>query len=82
MQVNGTESPYKDPISGEAAGTRHDRKLQVHEFLAAECCALEAQGYSVILAGDMNVARARIDGHPNLRTFPVSIVKPLSRRGD
>lgn len=68
--VNGTSNPYKDPIDGTIAGTRHDRKLQVHRLLAAECRKLQAQGYSVVLAGDMNIARAKIDGHPNLRTHP------------
>ncbi|GAB7359927.1 hypothetical protein MBLNU230_g7453t1 [Neophaeotheca triangularis] len=68
--VNGTTNPYKEPIDGTVVGTRHDRKLQVHKHLAAECRQLEAKGYGVILAGDMNIARKSIDGHPNLRTYP------------
>ena len=68
--VNGTDLPYKDPNTGEVTGSRHDRKLQVHVLLQAECQDLEAQGFGVILAGDMNIARSRIDGYPNLRTFP------------
>ena len=51
-------------------GTRHDRKLEVHKLLAAECRKLEADGFAVILAGDINIAIAPIDGFPNLRTFP------------
>lgn len=51
-------------------GTRHDRKLEVHKLLAAECRKLETDGFAVILAGDINIAVARIDGFPNLRTFP------------
>ncbi|RMY56525.1 hypothetical protein D0863_12945 [Hortaea werneckii] len=69
-QVNGTDYPYKDPTSGKVTGTRHDRKLEVHKLLAAECRKLENDGFAVILAGDINIAAAPIDGFPNLRTFP------------
>ncbi|KPI38919.1 uncharacterized protein AB675_5750 [Cyphellophora attinorum] len=31
---------------------------------------LQKKGKPVVLVGDMNVARSRIDGHPNLRTSP------------
>lgn len=68
--VNGTDSAYKDMSTGEITGTRHDRKLQFHKLLAAESRRLHAEGYGVIIAGDMNVARSAMDGHPNLRTFP------------
>ncbi|KAF2726084.1 DNase I-like protein, partial [Polychaeton citri CBS 116435] len=68
--VNGTEHPYRDPENGQVIGTRHDRKLQVHKLLQRELRGLEDQGYGVVLAGDMNIARATIDGHPNLRAFP------------
>ncbi|KAI7218861.1 DNase I-like protein [Hortaea werneckii] len=68
--VNGTDYPYKDPESGKVTGTRHDRKLEVHKLLAAECRKLETDGFAVILAGDINIAAAPIDGFPNLRTFP------------
>ena len=68
--VNGTEHPYRDSNTGRETGTRHDRKLRVHALLQAECRALEADGFGIILAGDMNIARTTKDGHPNLRTFP------------
>ena len=68
--VNGTDNPYRDPQTGKDAGTRHDRKLQVHSLLHAECKALEASGFEAVLAGDLNIARHRTDGYPNLRTFP------------
>ncbi|KAL1302684.1 hypothetical protein AAFC00_003047 [Neodothiora populina] len=68
--VNGTSSPYKDPRTGLVTGTRHTRKLAVHTLLRRECKQLERKGYAVVLAGDMNIARERIDGHPGLRTFP------------
>lgn len=68
--VNGTDLPYKSPESGEIIGCRHDRKLEVHALLLKECKQLESDGWSVILAGDLNIARSRIDGYPSLRTFP------------
>ncbi|EMC92239.1 hypothetical protein BAUCODRAFT_38263 [Baudoinia panamericana UAMH 10762] len=68
--VNGTDNPYKDPMTGEVCGTRHDRKLKVHSLLQSECRKLERRGFRIIIAGDLNIARHRIDGHPNLRTFP------------
>lgn len=68
--VNGTNNPYKDLTTGEVTGTRHDRKLAVHKLLLEECLRLEIEGYQIILAGDINIARSAIDGFPNLRTFP------------
>lgn len=68
--INGTDNAYRDPQTGAIAGTRHDRKLEFHRQLMEECLTLEEDGWSVVLAGDMNVAPARIDGYPNLRTFP------------
>lgn len=68
--VNGTDNPYHDPLTGAMKGTRHDRKLEFHKLLMQECLTLEKAGWNVVLAGDMNVAPAQIDGHPNLRTFP------------
>lgn len=68
--VNGTENAYKDPTTGAVTGTRHTRKLAVHRLLQAEVCKLESDGYQVIIAGDINIAVAKIDGHPNLRVSP------------
>ena len=68
--VNGTDNPYKDPVSGEIVGTRHDRKLRVHRLLQDECRKLEANGFGVVVAGDLNIARSTLDGYPKLRTFP------------
>lgn len=73
--VNGTESPYRDSATGEITGTRHDHKLRFHSNMLAECRRLEERDYQVVLVGDMNIAPARIDGHPNLRTSPVQHVK-------
>lgn len=68
--VNGTDNAYRDPVTGAVRGTRHDRKLAFHRLLMEECQKLEEDGWDVLLAGDMNVAPARIEGHPRLRTFP------------
>jgi exonuclease III len=73
--VNGTENPYKDSETGAVVGTRHDRKLQFHKLLLDECRSKEASGWNVVIIGDLNVAPARIDGHPNLRTFPEQHVR-------
>jgi len=73
--VNGTDNPYKDPKTGAVVGTRHDRKLKVHRLIMEESKRLETEGYAVVLAGDLNIARARIDGYPNLRTKPEQHVK-------
>jgi exonuclease III len=68
--VNGTNNAYRDPRTGEVTGTRHDRKLAVHRLMMEECLKLESDGWDVLIIGDLNVAPARIDGFPNLRTFP------------
>lgn len=68
--VNGTENAYRDPTTGAVTGTRHTRKLAVHRLLQAEVCRLESDGYQVAIAGDINIAVARIDGHPDLRVAP------------
>lgn len=68
--INGTTNPYKDPTTGAIAGTRHDRKLAFHAAMLNECRQLETEGWRLVLAGDLNVASAEIDGHPRLRTKP------------
>ncbi|KAF2843690.1 DNase I-like protein [Patellaria atrata CBS 101060] len=72
--VNGTTNPYRSPASGKTIGTRHDRKLAFHRHLLDECQRLERDGWQLILAGDFNIARNRIDGHPNLREYPTQHV--------
>lgn len=72
--VNGTTNPYRDPLTGQITGARHDHKLRFHAHMLHLCKDLERQGKSVLLLGDMNIAPARIDGHPNLRTLPIQHV--------
>ena len=73
--VNGTSSPWRDPENGKVIGTRHDKKLAFHKLLVDECKKLEADGWNLVLCGDLNVAREPIDGHPKLRTNPEQHVK-------
>lgn len=68
--VNGTSAPYKNPQTGKVEGTRHDHKLAFHSRLRDEALSLESRGYDVVIAGDLNIARGFLDGHPNLRTYP------------
>lgn len=68
--VNGTSAPYKSPQTGKVVGTRHDHKLAFHSRLRDECLLLESRGFDVVIAGDLNIARGPLDGHPNLRTWP------------
>ncbi|KAG8630804.1 hypothetical protein KVT40_002423 [Elsinoe batatas] len=72
--LNGTDYPFRDPVTGEVKGTRHERKREVHALLQEEVRRLEAQGVQVVLAGDMNIARDVRDGWPNLRTRPMEHV--------
>lgn len=68
--VNGTDAPYRNPRTGLVQGTRHDHKLAFHSRLRDEAMGLEARGFDVVIAGDLNIARGLLDGHPNLRTYP------------
>jgi len=68
--VNGTTAPYRSPQDGTVIGTRHGHKLAFHSHLRDECLDLEDRGFDVVVAGDLNVARGTLDGHPNLRISP------------
>ncbi|KAI9711208.1 MAG: hypothetical protein M1820_002195 [Bogoriella megaspora] len=68
--VNGTSHPYKSSSTGEVIGTRHDRKREVHRLLQKECREMMDEGWEVLIAGDVNVARSELDGWPRLRTSP------------
>jgi len=68
--VNGTDNLWRDSESGAVLGSRHDKKLLVQRKIVEDCMEAERSGCHVVIVGDLNVAPARIDGHPNLRTFP------------
>ena len=65
--INGTTSDYRDPKSGKVVGTRHDRKRAFHALLAGEVKGYEQQGWEVLVAGDINISRAKVDSFPQLR---------------
>ena len=65
--VNGTSKPYWDHDRGAVVGDRHAFKRAVQDRLFELARGLAADG-PVILAGDWNVSRTRLDVHPRLRT--------------
>lgn len=65
--VNGTTNPYRDSETGKVVGNRHDRKRRFHQLMLEECLRYEKSGLSVVLVGDMNVARCALDGYPGIR---------------
>lgn len=65
--VNGTLNDYRDVNSGKVIGTRHDRKKAFHSYLANEVKIYEDKGWTVIIAGDLNISRTPIDSFPQLR---------------
>lgn len=64
--VNGTSKPYFDE-TGAVSGDRHAFKRAMQARLFTLATELRARG-SVILAGDWNVSRTKLDTHPRLRT--------------
>ncbi|KIV89356.1 hypothetical protein PV10_08932 [Exophiala mesophila] len=73
--VNGTSNPYRNPTSGAIQGTRHDYKREFHRRLLEHVVRFQTHNKHVVLVGDMNIARSRLDGYPNLRTTPIQHVK-------
>jgi len=68
--VNGTAKPYFHPDTGEQIGDRHRFKRQFITDFQREAAALQEAGLQLVLIGDWNVSRARIDVTPRLRTEP------------
>ena len=66
--VNGTDKPYFDHDLGTVNGDRHLFKRRFIEALGSDMRALRDQGYELILTGDWNVSRTKLDTHPRLRT--------------
>lgn len=66
--VNGTSKPYFDHALGRIDGDRHQYKRRFMRAVAAECETLRAAGASLVVIGDFNISRAKIDVHPRLRT--------------
>lgn len=68
--VNGTSNLWRDEKTGEVLGTRHDKKLDVQKRTMQECLKMQGEGYKILIIGDLNIAPQKIDGYPNLRTYP------------
>ncbi|KAI0677610.1 hypothetical protein C8Q78DRAFT_961708 [Trametes maxima] len=66
--LNGSEYMWRDPLGHAAPKTRNERKREFNELLLAECAALRARGLRIVLIGDFNIALAKADCFPRLRT--------------
>jgi exodeoxyribonuclease-3 len=64
--VNGTSKAYFDE-TGAPSGDRHAFKRRVQAQVMNLAVALRAQG-GVVIAGDWNVSRTKLDTYPRLRT--------------
>jgi len=66
--VNGTSKPYWDHDLGRFEGDRHAFKRRFIERLTHACEGLRARGLDLVLIGDWNISRTRLDTYPRLRT--------------
>lgn len=66
--VNGTSRPHFDHDRGAIHGDRHAFKQAFIARVADEMTALRAHGLRLVLIGDWNVSRTRLDTTPRLRT--------------
>jgi len=66
--VNGTARPHFDHDRGALHGDRHAFKQAFIARLGDEMRRLRAQGLRLLLIGDWNVSRTRLDTTPRLRT--------------
>ena len=65
--VNGTTLPYRDPATGTIIGDRHGHKRRFHTRLASAVLAYQAEGWDVVIAGDLNISRSHLDSFPAQR---------------
>src|SRR5207253_1607798 len=61
----GTSRPWWNPETGKLAGDRHAFKRALQRLVLDEASAL---GESVVVIGDFNVSRSKLDVYPRLRT--------------
>jgi exodeoxyribonuclease III len=66
--INGTAKPYWDHERNGWFEDRHAFKRRFVEKLGGELAALQEQDLQLILIGDWNVSRTKIDTFPRLRT--------------
>jgi exodeoxyribonuclease-3 len=67
--VNGTDRPYFDPQTGEPSGDRHAFKRRFQAELISYLREIRAE-QRLVLLGDWNISRERLDTWPRLRTEP------------
>jgi exodeoxyribonuclease III len=67
--VNGTDRPYYDPQTGEASGDRHAFKRRFQAELISYLREIRAD-QQLVLLGDWNISRQRLDTWPRLRDEP------------
>ena len=74
--VNGTSRPYFDPATGKQIGDRYWRKREFQRLLAGNCKRLQKQGFEVVVVGDLNVSRTKLDVYPRLRVeYPHNVAR-------
>jgi len=66
--VNGTDKAYWDHDLGQIQGDRHLWKRRFIERLAEECASIRSRGLELLMVGDWNTSRTKLDTHPRLRT--------------
>jgi exodeoxyribonuclease-3 len=66
--VNGTDKPYWDHELGQIQGDRHLWKRRFIECLGDECASIAKRGLALVMVGDWNTSRTKLDTHPRLRT--------------
>jgi exodeoxyribonuclease-3 len=66
--VNGTDKPYFDHELGRIRGTRHAYKRRFNRRLMADGVLLKDRGLELVLVGDWNISRTKLDVTPRLRT--------------
>jgi exodeoxyribonuclease III len=66
--VNGTDKPYWDHELERFEGDRHAFKRRWLERLKAECQSPPMRGKRLLLTGDWNISRTKLDTYPRLRT--------------
>ena len=65
---SSSSSSLSPSSSSPPVTTRHVYKRHFHSLLARTVYEFEQQGWTVVLAGDMNIARSAQDSFPQLRT--------------
>ncbi|MFY0539583.1 endonuclease/exonuclease/phosphatase family protein [Nannocystis pusilla] len=65
--VNGTSKPYWDHELGRFDGDRHGFKRRFNERLMRACEVLLERGLELVMIGDWNISRTKLDTFPRLR---------------